>query len=132
MKGPASEPIKMDPLLARMYQDIEAARSSSGAKARPSAAPFLALAAAFFAYVFLAFTYVAAGMAIVLSPLASISYGLAGPTASVHVGDPLSYPLAPYMASLIVAENWEDSVGHGQSPKAVRSLAHIFREAAIP
>ena len=42
---------------------------------------------AFFAYFFLAVTYVAAGAAFVLSPFASVSYGLVGPTASLHVGD---------------------------------------------
>ena len=32
--------------------------------------------------------------------------GLYGTRASVHVGDPLAYPLPPYLASLIVSENW--------------------------
>ena len=34
--------------------------------------------------------------------------GLYGTRASVHVGDPLSYPLPPYMASLVVSENWAE------------------------
>jgi len=34
--------------------------------------------------------------------------GLYGTRASAHVGDPASYPLAPYMASLVVSENWQD------------------------
>lgn len=32
--------------------------------------------------------------------------GLYGTRASVHVGDPLSYPLTPYLANLVVSENW--------------------------
>jgi hypothetical protein len=42
---------------------------------------------AFFAYFFLVATYVAAGTAFVVSPLASMSYALAGPTGSLHFGD---------------------------------------------
>ncbi len=32
--------------------------------------------------------------------------GLYGTRASVHVGEPLSYPLAPYLANLVVSEDW--------------------------
>ncbi len=32
--------------------------------------------------------------------------GLYGTRASVHVGEPLAYPLPPYLASLIVSEDW--------------------------
>lgn len=34
--------------------------------------------------------------------------GVYGTRASVHVGDPLSYPLPPYLASLVVSEDWKE------------------------
>jgi outer membrane protein assembly factor BamB len=52
--------------------------------------------------------------------------GLYGVRASAHVGDPLAYPLAPYMASLIVSEDKEALVGLGDA-KSLESLFHSLR-----
>ncbi len=52
--------------------------------------------------------------------------GLYGTRASAHVGDPLSYPLAPYMASLIVSENWED-LRTSAGPKFFEAVFHPLR-----
>ena len=47
--------------------------------------------------------------------------GLYGTRASAYVGDPLAYPLPPYMANLIVAEDWEHFglASHGKRVEAV-------------
>jgi outer membrane protein assembly factor BamB len=52
--------------------------------------------------------------------------GLYGTRASAHVGDPLAYPLAPYMASLVVSENWEE-LGVSEGRKLVDAVFHPLR-----
>lgn len=52
--------------------------------------------------------------------------GLYGTRASAHVGDPLSYPLPPYLASLIVSENWAD-VGPAARRTLVEAILHPLR-----
>ena len=52
--------------------------------------------------------------------------GLYGSRASVHVGDPLTYPLAPYMASLVVSEKATDLIS-SPSRDVVKALVHPLR-----
>jgi len=52
--------------------------------------------------------------------------GLYGRRASAHVGDPLSYPLSPYLASLIVSENWAD-LGAAGRRTLVEAILHPLR-----
>jgi outer membrane protein assembly factor BamB len=52
--------------------------------------------------------------------------GLYGTRASALVGDALSYPLAPYMASLVVSENWED-LHTSAGRKFVEAIFHALR-----
>jgi outer membrane protein assembly factor BamB len=52
--------------------------------------------------------------------------GLYGTRGSVHVGDPLSYPLPPYMASLVVSENWAE-VGVTRGGQFVAAVVHLLR-----
>jgi len=52
--------------------------------------------------------------------------GLYGTRASIHVGDPLSYPLPPYMASLVVSEDW-GQLGASASRAFVEGIVHPLR-----
>ncbi len=52
--------------------------------------------------------------------------GLYGTRASIHVGDPLSYPLPPYMASLVVSEDW-GQLGASASRAFVETIVHSLR-----
>ncbi len=52
--------------------------------------------------------------------------GLYGTRASAHVGDPLSYPLPPYAASLVVSESWAD-LGASAGRKLVETVFHPLR-----
>ncbi|MHC4072581.1 MAG: outer membrane protein assembly factor BamB family protein [Planctomycetota bacterium] len=52
--------------------------------------------------------------------------GLYGSRASVHVGDPLTYPLAPYLASLVVSEKAADLVS-APDRDVVKALVHSLR-----
>ncbi|MGQ9574606.1 MAG: outer membrane protein assembly factor BamB family protein [Thermoguttaceae bacterium] len=52
--------------------------------------------------------------------------GLYGTRASVHVGEPLSWPLPPYMASLVVSEDWAD-LGPSTSPEFLQAVFHSLR-----
>lgn len=52
--------------------------------------------------------------------------GLYGVRASVHVGDPLSYPLPPYMASLVVSETAADLIS-ASGRDIVKALIHPLR-----
>jgi outer membrane protein assembly factor BamB len=52
--------------------------------------------------------------------------GLYGLRASVHVGDPLMYPLPPYMASLIVSEKATDLISKPSS-ETVKAMVHSLR-----
>ncbi len=52
--------------------------------------------------------------------------GLYGARASLHVGDPLSYPLPPYLAALIVSERWAE-ICPTPSRAAVAALIHSLR-----
>lgn len=52
--------------------------------------------------------------------------GLYGARASAHVGDPLSYPLPPYLASLVVSENWAD-LGPSATPAFIEAIYHPLR-----
>jgi outer membrane protein assembly factor BamB len=52
--------------------------------------------------------------------------GWYGTRASVHVGDPLTYPLPPYLASLVVSENWP-AVGSFADRKVINSVFHPLR-----
>ncbi|MHC4508562.1 MAG: outer membrane protein assembly factor BamB family protein, partial [Planctomycetota bacterium] len=52
--------------------------------------------------------------------------GLYGLRASVHVGDPLTYPLPPYMASLIVSEKAADLISTPSS-EIVKAMVHSLR-----
>mgnify|MGYP005836807953 FL=1 len=51
--------------------------------------------------------------------------GLYGIRASAHVGDPFSYPLPPYMAHLIVSEDWAQADSSGQA--IVETVFHPLR-----
>jgi outer membrane protein assembly factor BamB len=53
--------------------------------------------------------------------------GLYGTRASVHVGDPLTYPLPPYSASLIVSENWAAPRGYPGAPTGPAFVEAVFR-----
>jgi outer membrane protein assembly factor BamB len=52
--------------------------------------------------------------------------GLYGTRASIHVGDPSSYPLPPYLASLIVSEDW-GAAGAAASRSFVEAVYHPLR-----
>jgi outer membrane protein assembly factor BamB len=52
--------------------------------------------------------------------------GVYGSRASVHVGDPLSFPLPPFLASLVVSENGSDP-GLWKDPKWVPTIGHTLR-----
>ncbi len=52
--------------------------------------------------------------------------GLYGTRASVHVGDPLTYPLPPYMATLVVSET-ADKLVSAQGRDVVKALVHPLR-----
>ena len=52
--------------------------------------------------------------------------GVYGSRFAAHVGDPLSVPLPPYMASLVVSED-TSVLGETSSSVAVRSLFHMLR-----
>lgn len=52
--------------------------------------------------------------------------GLYGSRASVHVGDPLTYPLPPYMASLVVSEKAAELVS-APGRDIVKALVHPLR-----
>jgi outer membrane protein assembly factor BamB len=52
--------------------------------------------------------------------------GFYGTRVSVHVGDPLSYPLPPYLASLVVSENWAE-VGAVAERKVAEAVFHALR-----
>lgn len=52
--------------------------------------------------------------------------GLYGIRASVHVGDPLSYPLPPYLASLVVSEDWA-GLGAAATPALLKAIFHPLR-----
>lgn len=54
------------------------------------------------------------------------SAGLYGSRASVHVGDPLSCPLPPYFASLVVSEDWKKA-GFPVSRSLVETVFHSLR-----
>ena len=49
--------------------------------------------------------------------------GLYGTRASAHLGNPLSYPFSPYLASLIVSENWASLAAGGP---------HAMAQAILP
>ncbi len=51
---------------------------------------------------------------------------LYGTRVSVHVGDPLSFPLPPYMASLVVSENWAE-VAPTRGREFVAAVVHLLR-----
>jgi len=52
--------------------------------------------------------------------------GLYGTRVSVHVGDPLTYPLPPYLANLVVSENWGE-LGDATDPRVLDALYHPLR-----
>jgi len=52
--------------------------------------------------------------------------GVYGKRASVHVGDPLSYPLPPYLASLVVCEDWKE-MGPARGQQFVAAVIHPLR-----
>jgi outer membrane protein assembly factor BamB len=52
--------------------------------------------------------------------------GLYGLRASVHLGDPLTYPLPPYLASLVVSEKAID-LDSNSSHTVVKALVHLLR-----
>jgi outer membrane protein assembly factor BamB len=57
--------------------------------------------------------------------------GVYGSRASVHVGDPLSYPLPPYLASLISSEDWAAASWPGTERPANASPAQQKILAAV-
>ena len=54
------------------------------------------------------------------------SAGLYGTRASVHVGDPLTFPFPPYLASVVVSEDWTQ-VGSPEDPRFVEAVFHPLR-----
>jgi len=52
--------------------------------------------------------------------------GLYGSRASVHVGDPLTYPLPPYIASLVVSEKAADLIS-ASNRDVIKALVHPLR-----
>jgi outer membrane protein assembly factor BamB len=52
--------------------------------------------------------------------------GLYGTRISIHVGDPLKYPLPPYLASLVVAEDWA-ALGSPAGRAFIQAVFHPLR-----
>lgn len=52
--------------------------------------------------------------------------GLYGTRASVHVGDPLSFPLPPFIANLVLSESWE-RVTSPSPPGLVEAVSWLLR-----
>ncbi|MHC4117402.1 MAG: outer membrane protein assembly factor BamB family protein [Planctomycetota bacterium] len=52
--------------------------------------------------------------------------GLYGSRVSIHVGDPLTYPLPPYMASLVASENPAGLIS-GPGRDVIKNLVHSLR-----
>lgn len=52
--------------------------------------------------------------------------GRYGARASVHVGDPLAYPLSPFLASLVVSEDWA-ALGPATGGKLLPAVFHALR-----